>query len=391
MSTLADLPEVAPEAIPMAEDRTVGWRFLRDLGPLVRVKDAIFITGQTEVEHVLRHPELFSSKQAFDSLGSPLPLIPIATDPPDHTRYRKILQPFFSPRSLNAVLPSLQTQATALIESVAGKTQIEAMSEVAVPYPSQVFLTIFGLPLEDRDRLVGWKDKVIELSTAGLSATESGDLGPALELFAYLTEAIAAKRANPADDILTHLLLGTDETEALDDAEALGLGFLFVLAGLDTVTAAIGFALEHLATNPELRRTIVADPSLIPHFAEEMVRLEPPAPTLPRVTTQEVELAGATIPAGTLLYVCVGAANREPGYVPTPDEVHTDDVVRKHWGFGGGPHRCLGSHLARIELKLVLEEWHKRIPDYTITPGTQPRIVWPSGTFGLTRLDLTIP
>jgi cytochrome P450 len=389
--SIADLPEITPDQIPMAEDRGVGWAFLRDLGPLVREKDAVYVTRQADVEHVLRTPELFSSKEAFDALGSPLPLVPIAFDPPEHTRFRQILQPFFSPRALTAVLPSLQVQVEELIHAIAAKGSAEVVSELAVPYPSQVFLTLFGLPLVDRERLITWKDKVIELSFGGATALETADLGPALELFAYLTEAIQAKRAEPGDDILSALLLGNTKEgiEPLTEQEALGLCFLFVLAGLDTVTAVIGFALEHLARDPELRRSVLRDEESVLHFVEEMARLEPPAPFLPRVTTQDVELAGVTVPAGTLLYACLGSANREPGELADPDAVQTDAAVHRHWGFGGGPHRCLGSHLARLELRLVLQEWHKHIPDYAITPGTNPRIAWPANTFGLEALHLT--
>jgi cytochrome P450 len=391
VASLADIPEITQEQVPMADDRGVGWSYLRDLGPLVRIKDAVYVTRQADVEHLLRTPEVFSSQKAFDILGSPLPLVPIAFDPPEHTRFRQILQPFFSPRALSAVLPSLQAQVEDLIDALARKGSAEVVSELAIPYPSQVFLTLFGLPLEDRERLIAWKDKVIELSGGDATGLESADLGPALELFTYLTEAIQAKRANPGDDILSALLLGNTKEgiEPLTENEALGLCFLFVLAGLDTVTAVIGFALEHLAQDADLRQAVMKDEDSVLHFVEEVVRLEPPAPFLPRMTTQDVELAGVTVPAGTLMIACLGSANREPGDLAEPDAVQTDAAVHRHWGFGGGAHRCLGSHLARLELRLVLQEWHKRIPDYAVTPGTSPRMVWPAQTFVLESLHLT--
>jgi cytochrome P450 len=376
--------------IPMALSRADGWSFVRDKGRFVQVDSALWVTHREDVEYVLRHPELFSSQKAFDSLGSPLPLVPIAFDPPKHTDYRKLLQPFFSPRALAGLLPSLQAQITELIDGIAAKGASDVMVDLAVPYPSQVFLTLFGLPLSDTNRLIRWKDTVIALSGAAQTETEQ-DLTPALELFGYLTEAIQSKRANPGEDILSALLTGDD---ALDDGEAIGLSFLFVLAGLDTVTATIGFALEELARRPDLRALLIARPEKILDFVEEVVRLEPAAPTVPRVATQDVTIGDTTIPEGTLLYVCVGSANRDPGHDgenPAADDVDTDREVKRHWGFGGGPHRCLGSHLARMELRLVLEEWHRRIPEYELAPGAEPQITWPAATFSLESLPLVFP
>jgi cytochrome P450 len=388
VTTSTEPPRISLPDVPMALDRGVGWGSIRAAGRVVRIGDGFWVTHREEVEHVLRHPEFFSSQKAFDSLGSPLPLVPIAFDPPEHTRYRKILQPYFSPRALASILPSLQAQITELIDDIAARGECEVVTDLAIPYPSQVFLTLFGLPLADRDRLVAWKDKVIGLATGATIGAEQ-DLVPAMELFAYLTEAIATKRADPGDDVLSQLLTGGD---ALDDQEAIGLSFLFVLAGLDTVTATIGFALNALAQDPELRRRIATDYSAIPGFIEEVVRLEPPAPITPRITTEDVELGGVFIPAGSLVEVAVGAANRDPeGDRESDDAFDIDREIKRHWGFGGGPHRCLGSHLARMELRLVLEEWHRRIPEYELAPGAQPHITWPSNVHALTSVPLVFP
>ena len=177
---------------------------------------------------------------------SPVPLVPLGFDPPEHTRYRKVLQHYFSPQTLKAVLPSLQAQVVALIEEIANRRDCEIMADLATPYPSQVFLTLFGLPLEDRERLIAWKDAVINL---GLSdEPDSADLAPAVELFTYLTEAVETQRRTPNDGILSHLL---HRDEPLTDNEAIGLSLVFVLAGLDTVTSAIGTTMLELARRPD--------------------------------------------------------------------------------------------------------------------------------------------
>jgi cytochrome P450 len=378
-------PELHFADLPMAADRGAGWKALRDAGRVVLVDGWFYISHREDVLAALRNPGLFSSKKAFDVLGSPLPLVPIAFDPPDHTRFRKILQPFFSPHTLSQMLPSLQEQAIDIIDRAIAKGTCEVVADIAIPYPSQVFLTLFGLPLEDRDRLIAWKDSVIALADS--PTLEGVDLTPALELFAYLTEAINERRANPGPDILSQVLTGDD---ALDDAEAIGLSYLFVLAGLDTVTASMTAALLELARNPALTTLLREDPDQMSVFVEEIVRLEPPAPMLPRVTTAEVTIGDITLPPDTQVRLCVAAINRDDSDAISSNEVVMDGKVHRHWGFGGGPHRCLGSHLARMELTLIVEEWLRRVPSFAVEAGYEPEIIFPANTFGLARLPLQL-
>jgi cytochrome P450 len=382
-SIIADVPQLEWATLPMAADRGVGWKALRDAGPVVFMDDWLYLTRREDVLAALRNPEVFSSKKAFDMLGSPLPLVPISFDPPEHTRFRKILQPFFSPHTLAEILPALQQQAVDIVDAVAGGSECDVMADIAIPYPSQVFLTLFGLPLKDRDRLIAWKDAVIAL--ADRPSLDGVDLTPALELFGYLTEAITERRQNPGRDILSQVLTGED---ALDDAEAIGLSYLFVLAGLDTVTSAMGSALLELARNPRLRATLRGDPEQVNVFVEEIVRLEPPAPIVPRVTTNNVTVAGVTLPADTPVRLCLAAINRDDSDDISTNEVVMDGKVHRHWGFGGGPHRCLGSHLARMELTLIVNEWLKRVPDFELAPGYTPEIIFPANTFTYARLPL---
>ena len=168
--------------------------------------------------------------------------------------------------------------------------------------------------------------------------------------------------------MLSQLLCLAGE-EALTDEEAIGLCFLFVLAGLDTVSGSLGFGMERLARNPLQRREIVDDPSLIPAAVEELVRLDPPAPFVPRVTAEETVLDGRMLPAGTRVSGYLAAANRDENRHPDPYAVNFRRRDNPHASFGIGVQRCLGSHLARMEMRLVYEEWHKRIPDYDVAPG----------------------
>jgi cytochrome P450 len=189
--------------------------------------------------------------------------------------------------------------------------------------------------------------------------------------------------------MLGQLLADTSE-DALNDEEMLGLSFQFVLAGLDTVTCALSTIFATLASQPELRRQIAANPALIPDAIEELLRVDGPVATLPRVVTQDVELGGQTIPAGNYVQVAVAVANRDPAEHPDPDTIDFRRQER-HLAFGGGPHGCLGSHLARLEMRVALEEWHRRIPEYELAPGSTPRATWPAGLVGIDSLPLVFP
>lgn len=381
---------------PMARDRSAGWRYVRNAGEVFRASDGVwYLTSPEAVDFAHRHPEIFSSAKAFDGLGSPVPLVPIATDPPDHKRFRKVLDPMLAPRVVNGIENSLRAQLRELIAPFAADGACNAVDQLARLYPTQVFLTLFGLPLEDRDQFIAWTESIIE--AAGASTLADGvDTSPevmenAIALFAYLQACVDRKRAEPGDDMLSRVLQLADD-EAFTDDEVLGLCFLFVLAGLDTVTAMIGFTLLHLARDPDLQRRLCHDPDLVAPFIEEVLRLEPPAPLTPRVTTEEVTVAGQVIPAGARVMLVLGTINRDPDRFGQPaDAIDPARANLGHKAFGGGIHRCVGSHLARRELRLVVEEWLAVIPQFALAEGAEPEVVWPSGTLHLRDLPLTFP
>jgi cytochrome P450 len=377
--------------LPMAENRTDAYRLLRQAGPLIKSMRGYVITSNEYVEFALKHPELFSSQKAFDLVGSPLPLVPVAFDAPEHTRFRRALQPFFSPRDAAAWQPKVRTLVGTLIGSFIERGHCDLVTELAIPLPAEVFLTLFGLPLQDRDRLIGWKEGLLAspLLTAGKPSEETIQAGA--ELFGYLAGHIEERRRSGdySDDLLGRLLADTSE-ERLSDEELIGLSFLFVLAGLDTVTSVLSMVFAALAAQPPLRRQIVADPAVVPAAIEEMLRFDGPVVFLPRVASVDIELGGQTIPAGAEIQVALAVANRDPVEHPNPDEIEFGRQER-HFAFGAGPHRCLGAHLARMELREVVAEWHRRIPEYQLAPGFTPLVPWPTGTVGLDTLQLVFP
>jgi cytochrome P450 len=377
----------ALDSLPFAHDREAAWHMLLAPGK-VAVSDAgvYFLSGADVVEEAATHPEVFSSFGAFDLVGSPFPMVPIAFDPPEHTRFRRVLDKFFGPRRMAERAPELRKQVGELIDQImASGDSSEVMSALAVPFPSQVFLTLFGLPLTDRDLLIGWKDAVLEFSAAEGLEPSPETLARGVEMVTYLNGHVADRRRSGGDDLLGQLLSDSRDG-ALTDQEIIGLCFLFLVAGLDTVTAATGFALYEMARNPALRATLVDDEEAVTHFIEEVLRINPPVPYVPRMTTAEVTLAGVTIPAGSRCWLGLGTANRDPQRYPDADVLH--EKRSNHFAFGRGPHRCLGSHLARLELRLIIEEWNRRIPTYSVLH--EPTVGWPCGTLHFRELHLQI-
>ncbi len=379
------------EELPMAASRGLAYQLMLDAGPVVRdAHGAFVITEAAAAGYALRHPELFSSKRAFDSLGSPIPIVPVAADPPEHTRYRQLLRPFFSARGLARWLPVVRELAVELIDNVADQGRCDLVADLALPLPAQVFLTLFGLPQQDRDRLIAWKEAV--LGAVGISGAEpasDANIVLAAELYEYLLSHMGQRKASGGGDILSQLLTDSSDERMTDD-EVLGLSFLFVLAGLDTVTSALSTAFATLASQPELRRQIVADPAIIPAAVEELLRFDGPVVTVPRVATRDVELGGQLIPADSYVAVAVGAANHDTAEYGDPGTVDFQRGAR-NLAFGGGPHGCLGAHLARMEMRVAIEEWHRRIPDYEIATGASLSAGWPAALVGLDSLPLVFP
>jgi cytochrome P450 len=375
----------------MARDRAAGWRTVSEHGDVFRAADGTWVLASSDAVHFAhRNPDVFSSALAFGATGVPLPLIPVAVDPPDHLKYRRVLDPMLAPRVVNSMEDDLRAQIRDLVTAFAGKGECDAVRDIARLYPTQVFLTVFGLPLEHRDQLIEWVETMNENSTTGTAAPTATVVEAAMAMLAFMQGYIDEKRSQPADDMLSRVL-SLEGEDAWTNEEVLGLTFLITIAGLDTVTGAIGFAMLHLARNPDLRRRMVAEPALIGQVIEEVLRLETPAPTTPRVTTEDVEVCGVHIPAGSPVMLCLATANRGHTRYEHPDDIDLAQSDRGHVTFGGGIHRCLGSHLARREVRLVIEEFQRLIPDYEIKAGFEPEVVWPSATLHLAALPLVFP
>jgi cytochrome P450 len=326
------------------------------------------------VDTVLRHHEVFTSEFGLD-LGNTAPLIPLSVDPPQHSKYRKILDPLFAPKRMDEQEADITSRANHFIDGFIEKGECNFTEEFAELFPSSVFLGLMGLPWEELDTVLRLRDGILRPYLVDPDAQTDFEKRQAVtratgeDIYAYFGARLDERQKRPTDDILTHFLTAEIDGEKLTREEILNICFLFLIAGLDTVSDSLTCFYAYLATHPEHRRTIVDSPDVIPRAVEELLRWETPVPGVPRMAKEEFEVCGVAIPAGTMVNVSVGAANVDTAEFPDAFEVRLDREVNRHIAFGGGVHRCLGSHLARRELRVTLREWHRRIPEYSLMPG----------------------
>jgi len=330
-----------------------------------------------DVVWALRHPEIFSSEMDMKvMLGTQRPMIPQQIDPPRQTRYRKILDLRFSRPRMQALEPELRRHAQQVIDGFVARGECEFDSEFAVPLPCRAFLTLMGLPQEELDLFLELKNGIIRppVPPMDMIAASEYRMKTGERIYAYFEKMIAERRSAPRDDMMTYLTTVELDGHPLTDEEILDISYLFLLGGLDTVTATLGCSMAYLASNPEQRRKIVEKPELIPNAVEELLRWETPVSLLPRVLKQNVTIGDVELREGALVNLLIGAANVDPAEFDDPTRVDFERESNRHLAFGAGAHRCLGSHLARMELRAALEEWHKRIPEYSIKPGAVPKV-----------------
>ena len=380
----------APTDDEMAANPQPIYRMMREFAPVIEAEDGgIMVTRHEDVMYALRNPELFSSDMDAIALGNVRPLIPLQIDPPDHVKFRKILDPLFAPREVAKLEADVRDLTNSLIDAFADRGAVDFTTELAVPLPCTVFLALMGLPQDDLDLFLRYKDDIIRPEGMVDQRADAIRRKTAQEMYAYFEKVIDDRRREPRDDLVTRFVQAEVDGHRLTNEDILDIGFLFIIAGLDTVTATLTCSVAYLARNPEHRRALAADPSLVPGAVEELLRWETPVPGVARVLAQDTEIRGTTYSAGTRCTVLLGAANTDESEFPEPDEVDFGREGNRHLGFGGGSHRGLGSHLARLELRVALEEFHRRIPDYELAPGTVP--TYTPGLRSVEHLELVFP
>jgi cytochrome P450 len=351
---------------------------LREHAPVMRAEQGgTIIARHEDVEFALRNADIFSSDMEAVSIGNVRPLIPLQVNPPEHVKYRRLLDPLFAPKQVALLEADVRKLSNQLIDDFIDSGECEFNSAFAIPLPCTVFLRLLGLPLEDLELFLELKDNIIRPGGQAAQMQEEEFTRIQAEtgqrIYAYFNQVLDERERQPRDDMLTGFLQADVDGHRLTREDILDICYLFLLAGLDTVTASVGCMVSYLAQHPVQRKRLVDDPSQIPGAVEEMLRWETPVPGVPRVVAKDVELSGERLEAGERVTVLIGSANIDERGFPEPGNVDFERPANRHLAFGGGVHRCLGSHLARLELRVALEQLHERIPDYSIKPGEEPQ------------------
>ena len=348
---------------------------VRRATPVVRWEMGVGFFAFDDVTAAARHPHLVSTHPGTGEpfgMGSAQPLIPLHLDGDIHRHYRKLLDPLFAPRKMAALEPQIRSLADQLIDEFIDAGHAELHADFCVPLPSTIFLTLFGMPLSDSEFLNGQKNRI--LKNEATTSAEMEEIGRAagVVLDAHLRRRLGERRADTAahDDLLENFLHFEVDGHGLNDDEIVNLMHMFTIAGLDTVTSSLSCILAWLAKHPTERRHLVAHPEDLAKAIEELMRYESPVPSSgARWATQDIEINGVPVKEGEMVYLCWASSNVDPATFDAPFVANMDRATNPHIAFAAGFHRCLGSHLARAELRAAIDQLHRRIPDYWVTDG----------------------
>jgi cytochrome P450 len=358
------------------------WDELRQQCPIARSEryGGVWLpTRYDDISAIAYDTERFTSRSVVVSeFRAPMALAPegiappISSDPPYHQGARRVLLPAFAPQAIAKLEPSTRAYCEELVEALRGKDVVDAAVGYAQHIPVRVIAHMLGFPQEDADLFRGFVEHVLEGVDKSMEERAAG-MG---ELFAYLQDQINDHIANPRDDLTSYLLdteLDGQRLDAFHVARTIGL---LLIAGIDTTWSAIGASIWHLAKTPTDRRRLVAEPDLLPIAMEELLRAYAPV-TMARLVREDMEYGGCPMKFNDFVLLPFPAANRDPAAFDRADEVVIDRQENRHAAFGLGIHRCAGSHLARMELRVALEVWLDAFPDFSLADPAGVR--WSGG------------
>lgn len=337
------------------------------------------LTRFADIKAMTRDPERYSSR--VSDVGGPLPepgkaglfLPPITSDPPEHAAHRAVLLPFLVPARIATLEPFVRQKAAALARVLAERGRGDAATEFAQPLAISVLTRLLDVPDEMAPQFIEWTVRLLRVGPLD-QAARAAVIG---EMIAYFDRLLAERAAGDADDLISYLTRPRDDCPPLSRKQQIGSAMVIMIAGADTTWSALSASLLHLGTHPGDRRRLREEPALMSTAIEELLRAYAPV-TLARVSTQAVELHGRQVPAGERILFPLAAANRDSAAFEDPHEVRLDRRRNAHLTFGSGAHRCLGSPLARLEMRVALEEWLAVIPEYEIADPDW--IEWTGGT-----------
>ena len=341
-----------------------------------------------DVSEVMSKPEVFSSLPQGDfmrTIGEVAPLLPLELDPPDHVKFRTLLDPLFSPKRILELESKIRAHCGEILEKFESNGKCEFMKEFADLFPTGVFIDLLGLPKERLVEFRSWNQSFIhgETPEARLSAVK--------KILEYFRELFKERRVSPTQDMVQYIMEQQIDGRSITESELAGVCFLLFAAGLDTIVNSLTFVFRHLAENQDVQAALRRAPEKIPRYVEEMMRLTSLV-TTQRVATMDTELGGVAIKKGDYLAISFTAASRDPARFPNPDVFDIDRPPKAHFAFGNGIHRCIGAQLARRDVAIAIEEWFKRVPTFFIDRSFEIKAVG-GGVLALTNLNLswTVP
>ena len=296
---------------------------------------------------------------------------PISADPPLHTWTRRLLLPWFSHHRVASYEATTRELCIKLVDGFIDRGTADAAGDYAQQIPVRVIAGILGVPAELSDTFTGWVRDVLEFADdpeLRLRGMEG--------LITFFIEEVGRRKTQPGEDLLSYLLHSEVDGLPVEESVVLGVAALVLIAGVDTTWSAIGSSLWHLATHPEDRDRLIAEPDAMPLAIEELLRAYSPV-TMARLVTEDVVFEGCPMRAGDKVLMNFPGANRDPEAFEDADRVILDRALNRHVAFGSGIHRCAGSNLARMELRVALEEWLRRIPTFRLAEGDE--VTWAGG------------
>jgi cytochrome P450 len=380
----------------LQEEPTDHWDEMRAATPVVRSEELggyWILTRYADIEWAARHPEFFSNAL----IGLPHrdiyteKLIPIQLDGELHRTWRQSLTGLFNPAVVNDVTPMIRQAAIESIEPIAARGRCEFIEEFAVRLPAETFLINFGIGRDHLQELLDHKNWLRREGIPNARTDEELHAAgrPLWQFFAdEVTKARADSGATERKDVIARLLRMTHDGRPLTDAEIVNITLMTMFASLDTTNSMLGLVFLYLAEHPDARRAMLESPDRIPAMVEELIRHAAMVSTA-RVVTRDVDVHGVTLRAGDRVLMAWGMAGLDSDVFDHPHEVDFGRPTTRHLAFGVGPHRCLGMHLARCIIRVAVEEWHARIPDYRPAPGSTPLRRY-TPIRGLDRLELTV-
>lgn len=341
------------------------------------------LTNYEDAYFVLRHPEIFTTAGATPFPRDPnnyFYFIPLEIDPPDHRKYRAILDPMLSPKAIALLEGKIRDMANGLIDAFIAKGECEFTRDFGRPLPVLVFLDIMGLPHHMLDTFVGWAMGLLHAQDRKIAETSMR------EACAYLATVIKEKAQQPDDGAISKIVHAQPGGVPMTAPEIFGFTFFLFIAGLDTVFATLNNIFLWLAENPERRREIIDNPGNINAVVEELLRVYSVTFSGRRLT-QDYELHGIKMKKGDKITSVLPACNYDPAIFENPTEINFNRPRKPTLAFAGGVHSCMGAHLARLEVKICISEFLRRIPEFKLKDGCKVEY-WPGGVVGPKLLPL---